>query len=69
MDDLRMFTRLNEEELTLVAEAVAAKLNKAKGPVKFFIPLRGWSQWDREDSILYEPESDKIFIRELKKAD
>jgi uncharacterized protein (UPF0261 family) len=29
--------------------------------------LRGWSSLDREGSVLYDPESDRIFIEELKK--
>lgn len=67
IDELRMGTRLNEEELTLAARTVATKLNKAKGPVKFFIPRRGWSAWDALGSILYDPEEDMIFVNELKR--
>ena len=67
IDELRMGTRLNEEELTLAARTVATKLNKAKGPVKFFIPRRGWSAWDAPGSILYDPEEDMIFVNELKR--
>jgi len=67
LDELRMGTRLNEEELTLTARTVATKLNKAKGPVKFFIPLRGWSSFDLPGTVLYDPEEDMIFINELKR--
>jgi uncharacterized protein (UPF0261 family) len=67
LDELRMGTRLNEEELTLTARTVAKKLNKAKGPVTFFIPLRGFSSFDSPGSILYDPEEDRIFINELKR--
>ena len=67
LDELRMGTRLNEEELILTARTVATKLNKARGPVKFFIPRRGWSAWDPPGGILYDPEEDMIFINELKK--
>jgi uncharacterized protein (UPF0261 family) len=68
LDELRMFVRLNEEELILVAHAVADKLNKSKGPVQFLVPLQGWSSWDREDNVLYNPQLDRIFIEELKKG-
>ena len=67
LDDLRILTRLNEEELQLVADTIAEKLNRAKGPVQFFMPLRGWSSWDREGRVLYDPELDNIFITQLKK--
>jgi uncharacterized protein (UPF0261 family) len=29
--------------------------------------LRGWSSLDREGSVLYDPEEDQVFIKELKK--
>lgn len=67
LDELRMGTRLNEEELILTASTVARKLNKANGPVKFFIPLRGWSGFDPPGSILHAPEEDMIFVNELRK--
>jgi len=67
LDELRMGTRLNEEELILTARTVANKLNNANGPVKFFIPLRGWSAFDPPGGILYAPEEDQIFVKELKK--
>jgi uncharacterized protein (UPF0261 family) len=67
LDELRMGTRLNEEELIQTAETVAEKLNSAKGPVKFFIPLKGWSGFDSPGGILYCPEEDMIFIDEVKR--
>jgi len=67
IDDLRMATRYNTEELTIAARAYAEKLNKAKGPVKFVFPLRGWSSGDREGSILHAPEEDKVFVEELRR--
>lgn len=67
LDELRMGTRLNEEELLLTAKTVADKLNQAKGPVKFFIPLNGWSSFDPPGGPLHCPEEDMIFINELKK--
>ena len=67
LDELRMGTRLNEKELTLTARTVAEKLNRAKGPVKFFIPLKGFSGFDPPDGVLYCPEEDLIFINEVKR--
>ncbi len=67
MDAMRDMTRLNGEELRMGAKLYAEKLNKAKGPVKFIIPLKGWSSIDGEGTILYDPEEDRIFVDELKK--
>jgi uncharacterized protein (UPF0261 family) len=67
VDDLRMGTRLNEEELLLTARTIAKKLNQATGPVKFLIPLKGWSNYDPPGSVLYAPEEDMILVKELKK--
>ena len=46
LDELRMGTRYDEEELLINARTVAEKLNKTTGPVKFFVPLRGFSSYD-----------------------
>jgi uncharacterized protein (UPF0261 family) len=67
MDAMRSMTRLNGEELQMCAKLYAEKLNKTKGPVKFFIPLKGWSAIDGEGTILYDPGEDGIFIDELRK--
>ncbi len=67
LDPLRTFLRLSREELVTVAGEMAKKLNLAKGPVKFLIPQRGWSSFDAEGTILYEPESDQVFVQELRR--
>jgi uncharacterized protein (UPF0261 family) len=55
------------DELLIGAKLYAEKINKAKGPLKLVVPLKGWSSLDREGSILYDPKEDQIFIEELKK--
>jgi uncharacterized protein (UPF0261 family) len=67
IDDLRILTRYNAEELTSAAKVYAEKLNQAKGPVSILIPLRGWSSLDRKGSVLHAPEEDKVFVDELRK--
>ena len=67
IDELRVGTRYNEEELIINARTVAAKLNKAKGPVKFFVPLRGFSSYDVPGSIVHAPDEDMILVNELKR--
>lgn len=66
-DALRTFIRLSKEEMIIVADAVAGKLNRALGPVKILIPLGGWSSLDRRGTDFYDPELDRTFVDELKK--
>ena len=67
VDALRTFLRLNREELLTVAQTMAQKLNMAKGPVKFLIPLQGWASVDVEGADIWDPESNRAFADELKK--
>jgi uncharacterized protein (UPF0261 family) len=68
MDELRAMTRYNSDELRYAAGFYREKLNKAKGPVKFFVPLKGWSAIDREGSVLYDPAEDMVFIDALREG-
>jgi len=68
MDEIRSMTRYNADELQYAAGFYREKLNKAKGPVKFFVPLKGWSAIDGEGSILYDPEGDRVFVDSLKEG-
>ena len=67
LDRFRTWLRASPEELTKAAQAFAEKLNRAKGPVKVVIPLKGWSSADYPGSETYDPEEDLIFINELKR--
>jgi uncharacterized protein (UPF0261 family) len=67
IDDMRAMTRFPIDELVIGAELYAEKINRARGPLKLVVPLRGWSSIDKEGSILYDPKEDQIFINELKK--
>ncbi|KUO78344.1 MAG: hypothetical protein APF81_18090 [Desulfosporosinus sp. BRH_c37] len=67
LDSLRTFLRLNSEELGSVARVMAEKLNRARGPVKFLIPMRGWASFDTEGTAIFEPEKDTIFVEEFKR--
>lgn len=60
--------RLNAEELKLIGETVAKKVNIASGPVKILIPIRGFTAWNHEGSIFYDPEADGAFIDSLKNS-
>ncbi len=67
LDRYRTWLRASVEELREAAKAFSEKLNKAKGPVKVVVPLRGWSSVDSPGSPTYDPDEDKIFVDELKK--
>ena len=66
-DAARTFIRLSKDEMILVADTMAGKLNKALGPVKVLIPLGGWSSLDRRGTDFYNGELDRAFVDELKK--
>ena len=66
-DALRTFIRLSKEEMIMVADTMADKLNRARGPVKVLIPLGGWSSLDRKGTDFYNAELDRTFVDELKK--
>jgi len=65
-DEFRVQARTTPEELQTVAALVAEKLNQAKGPVKFFIPTKGWSSLSTEGADLYDPEADAAFAPALR---
>ncbi len=58
--------RLLPDEMRVVGKEIAQKLNKAKGPVKVFIPLKGWSFPDREGLAHWEPEGNEALVDALK---
>jgi uncharacterized protein (UPF0261 family) len=66
IDEIRFMTRYEPDEMRQGARLYAEKLNRAKGPVKFLFPLRGWSSIDKPGSVLYNPEEDRAFVDELK---
>jgi uncharacterized protein (UPF0261 family) len=68
IDRLRTWLRMSPKELKEVAALFAAKLNLSRGPVKVVIPLRGWSSVDAPGNATYDPEEDRLFTSELRKA-
>jgi uncharacterized protein (UPF0261 family) len=67
LDKDRTWLRLNPAELRQVAEVMAQKLNRAKGPVVFLIPSRGWSMADAPGTAAYDPAEDQVFTETLRK--
>jgi len=66
MDKLRIQVRTTAEELIQGADVIAERLNNAKGPFKFLIPLKGWSSIDMEGRPCYDPEANAAFTKRLK---
>lgn len=56
---------LNKEEAEKLAKVIAGKLNRAKGPTSVIIPMKGFSAFDKEDGIYWDPERDAAFVRAL----
>lgn len=66
-DCARTFLRLSEQELVMVAQAMAQKLNKGLGPITVVLPLGGWSSVDKLGTDFYDGDLDRAFVRELKR--
>ncbi|MCJ7594875.1 MAG: Tm-1-like ATP-binding domain-containing protein, partial [Desulfobacterales bacterium] len=67
IDEMRSMARFPVDEMIIGAVLYAEKINKARGPIKLVVPLRGWSSLERGGSPLLDPEEDRIFIEELKR--
>jgi uncharacterized protein (UPF0261 family) len=65
-DALRVQVRTTADELRQAADVIAERLNRARGPWTFLIPLRGWSSLDKEGRPIYDPAADAAFVARLK---
>jgi uncharacterized protein (UPF0261 family) len=66
MDSLRILLWLTKDELADIASVYAEKLNRATGPTKFLIPMKGWLNVETESSDYFEPESIRAFVEALR---
>jgi len=66
-DEFRVQARTSGDEVRRVAEVIARKLNESRGPVKFFIPTKGWSSLSTKGADLCEPVTDALLAPALKK--
>ncbi|WP_054949746.1 Tm-1-like ATP-binding domain-containing protein [Numidum massiliense] len=60
--------RTTAEECAELGRRIAAKLNRAKGPVTLFIPLKGVSAIDQVGQPFYDPEADRVLIKALRET-
>ena len=66
--DFRYVVRSSRKDLSILAELIANKLNKARGPARFVVPLKGWSEVDSEETGFYSEELIDFFVKELRKS-
>jgi uncharacterized protein (UPF0261 family) len=59
--------KASEEEMAASGVRMAQKLNEMTGPTAMLIPIRGFSEWDKQGHMWYDPEGRKAFIEGLKK--
>ena len=64
--DFRSAIRLNADETSRLADQLAQDLSQDARHVKVLIPAKGWSEADREDGPLYDPELNRAFVERLR---
>ncbi len=67
-DKFRVQARTSRKEIEMVAQAFADKLNNAKAKVSVFIPLLGFSSLSKPGGPLFDPESDRAFVKTFRKC-
>jgi len=58
--------RTTPKECTELGRITAEKLNRARGPVAFFMPLQGVSAIDVPGAAFHSPDADKCYLAALK---
>jgi uncharacterized protein (UPF0261 family) len=64
-DSLRVQVRTTAQELEQAADVIAERLNRARGPWTFLLPLQGWSSLDKEGKPLRDAKADAAFAARL----
>ena len=57
---------VSRKEMSQVGEAMAERLNEAKGPTAILIPLRGWSVYGGPGGPLHDAAGYRAFLKALK---
>jgi len=58
--------RSSPDEMREYGRLLCEKLNRAKGPVSLFIPLRGFSEYSTVGGVFHDPEADLALIEVLR---
>ena len=64
--DFRSGVRTNREDMPRLAATISGKLNRANGPTRVMIPMKGFSEADAIGAPLYEPITNQAFLSALK---
>lgn len=67
-DALRVQVRSTADELRQAADVIAQRLNRARGPWTFLVPLQGWSSLDKPGRPIHDPVADAAFVARLKQG-
>jgi uncharacterized protein (UPF0261 family) len=59
--------RTNANELIALAKEQAKRVNPGKGPIEWFIPMKGFCSYSVKGGPLYNPEADRAYVETLKK--
>lgn len=65
--DIRFCVRMGPQEMKRFAQIIGEKLNKSRGPTYVLVPKNGWSEADKPGMEFFDPETDQIFVKELRK--
>jgi uncharacterized protein (UPF0261 family) len=65
-DALRVQVRTSANELRQAADVIADRLDRARGPWTFIVPLQGWSSLDKAGRPIFDPVADAAFVARLK---
>ena len=57
--------RTHADELTALAKEQAKRVNSGKGPIEWFIPMKGFCSYSVEGGPLYNPEADRAYVETL----
>jgi len=60
--------KLLEEEMLVVADALAGNLNAATGPAALIVPMGGFSHQDRVDGLIEDPALRQVFLDRVTKS-
>ncbi|GAG32133.1 unnamed protein product, partial [marine sediment metagenome] len=61
-----VLARTTRDEVGWAAKIISERANRAAGPVAIVIPLRGFSEVDKEGQHFYDPEADGAFAQVVK---
>jgi len=63
-----VLARTTKDEVAKASKILAKRANKSRGPVAIVVPLRGFSDVDKEGEAFYDPEADRAFGETMKET-